>query len=73
MLREMTFRHDGEGHLIRLSMPDEYEVVIEHKRPGCDPHHRVDGKFLICGNALNYYEEKRERLQAAGWTILSFA
>jgi hypothetical protein len=60
-LREITFRHDGEDHLVTLSMPDEDEVVIEHKHPGCDPHHKVDGKFLICGNARNYYETKRNR------------
>ena len=73
MLREMTFRHDGEDHLIRLSMPSEDEVVVEHKRPGCEPHHSVTGKFQIHGNARNYYEAKCERLQAAGWKTLSFA
>lgn len=72
-LREITFRHDTEDHLVVLSMPNEYEVVIEHKRSGWEPHHRVDGKFLICGNARNYYEGKRERLLYDGWKILSFA
>lgn len=70
-LREITFRHDTEDHLVVLSMPDEYEVVIEHKRSGCEPHHRVDGKFLVCGNAYRYYLTKREQLLTAGWTILS--
>jgi hypothetical protein len=72
-LREITFRHDGEDHLVKLAMPTDDEVVLEHKRPGCEPHHRVDGKFRIHGNARNYYETKRERLLSDGWSILSFA
>ena len=72
-IREITFRHDAEDHLVTLSMPDVDELVLTHERSGCEPHHRVDGKFRIHGNARNYYEAKRERLLAAGWSILSFA
>jgi hypothetical protein len=72
-IREITFCKAGEDHIVKLSMPSDDEVVIEHKHPGCDPHHKVDGKFRIFGNARNYYETKRERLLSDGWTILSFA
>jgi hypothetical protein len=72
-LREITFRHDGEDHLVKLSMPTEDEVVLTHEKPGQEPHHRVDGKFRIFGNARNYFEAKRERLLESGWSILSFA
>jgi hypothetical protein len=71
-VREITFYTDSSYRQVRVEMPTEDEVVFSECL-GIGEAFRVvsRGKFRIHGNALRYYQAKREQLLTEGWFILS--
>ena len=71
-VREITFYTDSSYRKVRVEMPTDDEVVFsECLRIGESFREVSRGKFRIHGNALRYYQAKREQLLTEGWIILS--